>query len=83
VAARFKAWAGFICSNSVAMGSNLTPSMDTCVHIILRVGGGLTMDRSSIKGILLTVYRIKKLKKAAKAQQRAVEPLIITITILN
>jgi hypothetical protein len=37
---------------------------------------GLAMGWSPIQGVLPTVYRITKLKKAARAQQRAVEPLL-------
>jgi hypothetical protein len=40
---------------------------------VLCVGSGLATGSSPVQGVLSTVYRFKKLKKAAKAQ-RAVEP---------
>jgi hypothetical protein len=36
-----------------------------CVRVALFVGSGLAMGRSTVQGILPTVGKIKKLKKAA------------------
>jgi hypothetical protein len=66
-AARSKAWTVFARSNAGIADSNPTEGMDICVCVVLCVGRGLATDWSP-------VYRIKKLKKTAKAQQRAVEP---------
>jgi hypothetical protein len=41
-----------------------------CVYVVLCVGSGLEMDSSPAQGVLPTVYRIKKLKKADKVQQK-------------
>jgi hypothetical protein len=50
-----------------------------CVYsvcVVLCIGRGLATGSFPVQGVLPTVYRIKKLKKkkAAKAQQMAVEP---------
>jgi hypothetical protein len=45
-----------------------------CVFVVLCVGSGLATGLSTIQGGLLTVYRIKNIKKAAKVQQNTVEP---------
>jgi hypothetical protein len=45
-----------------------------CVCVVLCVGRGLATRWSPVQGVLPTVYRIKKLKKAVKTQERAVEP---------
>jgi hypothetical protein len=79
VASRSKAWTVFARSNAGILGSNPTQGMDICVClfcvcVVLHVGSGLAMDWSHVQGVLPTVCRIKKLKKAAKVQQRAVEP---------
>jgi hypothetical protein len=50
--------------------------MSVCVYsvcVVLFVGSGLATGWSPVQGVLLTVYRINKLKKTARAQQRAVE----------
>jgi hypothetical protein len=40
------------------------------------VGSGLAKGSSPVQGVLPAVYRIKKLKKVAEAQPRAIEPQI-------
>jgi hypothetical protein len=47
-----------------------------CVCVVLCVGSGLETGWSPVQGVLPTVYMITKLKKAARAQQRAIEPLM-------
>jgi hypothetical protein len=42
-----------------------------CVYVVLCVGSGLATDWSPVQGVISTVYMIKKLKKAAKFQQKA------------
>jgi hypothetical protein len=79
VAARSKAWTVFSISNTGIVGSNPTQGMDVCLrlfclYVVLCVGKGLARGWSPIQGVLPTVYRVKKLKKVAKAQQMAVEP---------
>jgi hypothetical protein len=78
VAEPFRAWTVFARSNAGIVASNPTQSMDVCVPlfcvcVVLCVGRGLSMGWSPVQGVLPAVYRIKKLKKAAKAQQMAVE----------
>jgi hypothetical protein len=68
VAARSKAWTVFARSNTGIVGSNLTSGMDVyvrlfCVCVVLCIGRGLTTGCSPVQGVLLTVYRIKKLKR--------------------
>jgi hypothetical protein len=51
--------------------------MSVCVYsvcVVLCVGSGLAMCWSPVQGVLQTVYRITKLKKAARVQQRGVKP---------
>jgi hypothetical protein len=78
VAARAKAWTAYARSNTRIVGSNLTQRMDACVRLFcvcgLCVGNSLATGWSPVQGVLQTVYTIKELKKAAKAQQRDVEP---------
>jgi hypothetical protein len=69
----------FARSNFWIVGSNPTQGMDVCVRlfcvcVVLCVGSGLATGWSPVQGVLLTVYRIKKLNKAAKVQQMAAEP---------
>jgi small neutral amino acid transporter SnatA (MarC family) len=58
------------------MGSNPIQSLymyTVCVYslcVVLCVGRSLVMVLSRVQGVLLTVYRVKKLKKAAKVQQK-------------
>jgi hypothetical protein len=68
VAARSTAWTLFARSNAEIVGSNPTQGMDVCVSlfcvcVVRCVGRGLATGWSPIIGALLTVYRIKKLKK--------------------
>jgi hypothetical protein len=81
VVARPKAWTLFSRSNTGVVGSNPTQGIDICVRlfcvcVVLCVGSGLATGWSPARGVLPSVYRITKLKKAAKVQQRAVEPQI-------
>jgi hypothetical protein len=78
VAARFEAWTVFVRSNIGMVGSIPTQGMDVCVrlfcvYVVLCVGSGLVTGWSPVQVALPNVYRIKKLKKAAKVQ-RALEP---------
>jgi hypothetical protein len=78
---RSKAWTVFARLNTGIVGSNPTRGMDVCVHlfcvcIVLCVGSGLATGWSPVQGVLPTVYRIKKLKKQARYNKRAVEPEI-------
>jgi hypothetical protein len=50
------------------VGSNPTQGVD--VSVVLCVGSGLATGWSLIQGVLLNVFRIKKLKKAAKVEQK-------------
>jgi hypothetical protein len=47
-----------------------------CVYVFLCVGSGLATVWSPVQEVLPTVYRIKKLKKRRKPNERAVEPQI-------
>jgi hypothetical protein len=49
---------------------------------ILCVGSDLATGCSPVQGVLPSMCRIKKLKKAAKVQQRAVEPQRERIRVL-
>jgi hypothetical protein len=75
VAARSQAWTVFARSNAGIVGSNPIQSMDVCVRlfcvcVVLRAGSGLATGWSPVQGVLPTVYRITKLKKTAKIQQK-------------
>jgi hypothetical protein len=79
VAAPSKVWSLFTRSNAGTMGSNLTQGMDvcerlSCIYVVLCIGSGLVTDWSPVQGFLPTVYRIKRLKKTAEVQQRAIQP---------
>jgi hypothetical protein len=54
-----RAWTVFTRSNTGIMGSNPTQSMKFCLCLFC----GLATGWSPVQGVLLTVYRIKKLKK--------------------
>jgi hypothetical protein len=74
VAPRSEAWTVFARSNAGIVGSNPTQSMDVCVHlfcvcVVLCVGSDLMTGWSLVQGVIPTVYRIKKLKKAAKVHK--------------
>jgi hypothetical protein len=65
VAAQSKAWTVFVLWHGV-VGSNPTQGMDVwvrlfCVCVVLCVGSGLATGLSPVQGVLLSVYRIKKL----------------------
>jgi hypothetical protein len=67
----------FACYTQI-VGSNSTQGMDICIVCVysvcvLRIGRDLATGLSPVQGDLPTVYRIRKLKKAAKAQQKALE----------
>jgi hypothetical protein len=58
------------------VGSNSTQGMNVCVNlfsvcVVPCVGSGLATGLFSVQGVLPTVYKIKKLKKAAKVQNAA------------
>jgi hypothetical protein len=70
VATRSKALTTFARWNAGIVGSNPTRGMDVCVRLscvsaVLCVGSGLATGSSSVQGVLLSVYGIKKLEKAA------------------
>jgi hypothetical protein len=74
VAARSKAWTVFARSNAVVVGSNPTQGIDVCVRlfcicVVLCVGRGLATGWSPVKGVLPTVYRMKKLKKRPRSNK--------------
>jgi hypothetical protein len=59
--------------------SNPTQGMDVClrlfcVYVVLCVGSGLATGWPSVKDVLPTVYRIKKLKKLPGSNKRSVKP---------
>jgi hypothetical protein len=81
MAARSKAWTVFVRSNTTIVGSNPTQGMDICVRlccvcVVLCGGSGLATDWSPVRGVLLTVYGSKKLKKRPRCSKRTVEPYI-------
>jgi hypothetical protein len=47
-----------------------------CVYVVLCADSGLATGWSTVQGVLPTVYKTTKVKKATRAQQRAVEPLM-------
>jgi hypothetical protein len=74
-------WTVFARSNAGIVGSNPTPGMDVCLRLfcvcaVLCVGIGLATGWSPVRGVLQTVYMIKKLKKWSRSNKRAVEPYI-------
>jgi hypothetical protein len=80
VAERSKTWTVFARSNTEIVGSNPTQGVDVyivclfCACVVLCIARGLATDWSPVQGVLPTLYRIKNLKKEARAQQRTVEP---------
>jgi hypothetical protein len=71
----FKAWIVFASWNTGILVSNPTQSMDVCVRlfcvcVVMCVGSGLVTGWSPVQGVLPNVYRIKKVKKASKVQQK-------------
>jgi hypothetical protein len=79
VAARSMARTVFARLNAGVVGSNPTKGMGVCVRllcvcVVLRVGSGLTMGWSPVKGVLPTVYRIKKMEEQGKSNIRTAEP---------
>jgi hypothetical protein len=86
VVAQTKAWTVFACSNAGIMGSNSTLGIDVCVRlfcvcVVLCVGRDIETAWSPVQGVLPTVYVFKKLKKAAKAQERVLEPLYMALSL--
>jgi hypothetical protein len=59
--------------SSGVLGLNYTRGIDVCVLLFflccLCVGSDLAMGRSPVQRVLLTMYNLKKLKKAAKAKK--------------
>jgi hypothetical protein len=84
VAARAKACTVFARSNTGVVGSNPTPGMYVCVRLfcVCAAGSDLATGWSPVKGILPTVYRITRLKKSARAQQKTVEPLMNELSFI-
>jgi hypothetical protein len=67
-ATRSTAWTVFARSNAGIVCSNPTQGMDVCVClfcvcVVLYVGSGLATSWSPVKGVLLIVFRINKLKR--------------------
>jgi hypothetical protein len=57
-----------------------------CVFIVFVLscdGNSLAMAWYPIQGILHSVYKIKKLKEAARTQQKAIELLVVVVNLLN
>jgi hypothetical protein len=80
VAAQSKAWTVISRSKTGITGSNPTWGMDVCVRlyfvcVVLCAGRGLATGWSPVQRVLPTV-KYQETEKAAKAQQRAIEPLI-------
>jgi hypothetical protein len=78
VVVRSKAWTVFARSNAGIVGSNPTQGMDVClplfyVCVVLCIGSGLATGWSPVQGVLLNVYRIKKLKKRPRSNKRTVQ----------
>jgi hypothetical protein len=70
MAAPYKPWSVFARFNAGVVGSNPARGMDVCVRLfcvcaVLWVGKGLAKGWSPVEGVVPTVYRIKKLKKAS------------------
>jgi hypothetical protein len=68
VAAQSEEWSVFARSNTLVVSSNPFRCMDVCLRLfsvcaVLCVGRGLTTGWSPFRGVLPTVYTIKKLKK--------------------
>jgi hypothetical protein len=79
MAVQSKARTVFAGSNAGIVGSNPTQGMDVSlclfyVCVVLCVGSGLVTGWSLIQGVLLDVYRIKKLKERPRSNKRTVEP---------
>jgi hypothetical protein len=75
VAARSKAWTVFAFSYTGIVVSNPIRSMNVyvplfCICVILCVGSGLATSWSPLQGVLLTVYRIKKLRNGTKSKKQ-------------
>jgi hypothetical protein len=71
--AQSKAWTVLARSDAEIVGSNRTQGMDVCIVCVYCVRAVVT-GWSPVQGVLPAVHKIKKLKKAAKVRQRAVEP---------
>jgi hypothetical protein len=72
VATRTKACTVFAHSNTGIVGSNPTWGMDVsvrlfCACVVLCAGGGPLTGWSSVRGVLLTVYKIKKLRNCPRS----------------
>jgi hypothetical protein len=81
VTAHYGAWTVFARLNTGVVGSNPTRGTNVCVclfrvYAVMCVGSGLVTGWSPVQGIPPSMYRFTKLKKVAKAQERAVEPLV-------
>jgi hypothetical protein len=75
VSALSEAWTIFGRSKTGVVCSKPTGGMNVCVRLLC-ICVVLATDWSPAQGVLLTVYKITELKKAARVQQRAVEPLM-------
>jgi hypothetical protein len=86
VAARSKAVTVFARSDAVVVSSNPTKGMDVwfvclfCVCLVLCVVRGLATGRSPVQGVLLHVYKIKKLK-SGQCSTKGCRAIIIIIII--
>jgi hypothetical protein len=74
VAARSEVWTVFVRSDTGVVGPNLTQVMDVCVRLfhvcaVLRIGSGLATGWSTVREVLPTVYRIKKLKNRRRSNK--------------
>jgi hypothetical protein len=76
VTARRKEWITFARSNTGVVDSNPTRGMDVCVRAVLCIGSGLTTAWSLVQAVVPSVYKDYETEEEARAQQRAVEPLM-------
>jgi hypothetical protein len=79
VAARYKVWTVFPRSDADIVGSNPTRGMNVCVCVysvcvVLCVDSGLATSWSPVQGVYRLCIEDQETERAAKAQQRAVEP---------
>jgi hypothetical protein len=77
VAAQSKAWTIFAHLNTGVVSSNVSRSMKSVpvsfLFCVVRVGRGLAKGWTSVRDMLPTVWD-QETEKAAKAQQRSIEP---------
>jgi hypothetical protein len=55
------------------VGSNPSQGMYVCVCVVLCVGIGHATGRYLVKGVVPSVYRVKKLKRQPRSNKRTVD----------